>query len=119
MANDATVKVFRFDPSVDKEPRYESYEVPHEHWCGVKIIDTIRYVYEKFAPGLSFREPCRQQVCGACAMLVNKKPVLACDAFSEKEMVIEPLPNRLILKDLITDLDEGKGKDECAEPESM
>jgi succinate dehydrogenase/fumarate reductase iron-sulfur protein len=103
MTESSIVKVFRFDPALDKEPTYESYEVPFEHWHGVKVIDTLRYIYEVFAPGLSFREPCRQQVCGACVMLVNKKPVLACDAFSEKQMVIEPLPNRKILKDLITD----------------
>jgi succinate dehydrogenase/fumarate reductase iron-sulfur protein len=109
MPNHATVKIFRFDPTVDKEPRYESYEVPYEYWCGVKIIDTIRYVYEKFAPGLSFREPCRQQVCGACVVLVNKKPVLACDTFSEKEMVIEPISNRQVLKDLVTDFQDEEG----------
>lgn len=109
MTDHATVKIFRFDPAVDKEPRYESYEVPYEYWSGVKVIDTIRYIYEKFAPGLSFREPCRQQVCGACTMLVNKKPVLACDTFSEEEMIIEPIPNRPILKDLVTDFHGEKG----------
>jgi len=108
MTNNATVKIFRFDPTADKEPRYESYEVPQEFWCGVKVIDTVRYIYEKFAPGLSFREPCRQQVCGACVMFVNKKPVLACDTFAEKEMIIEPLPHRQILKDLITNFHEEK-----------
>jgi succinate dehydrogenase/fumarate reductase iron-sulfur protein len=106
MTNHATVKVFRFDPTVDKEPRYESYEVPHAYWYGVKVIDTLRYIYETVAPGLSFREPCRQQVCGACAVLVNQKSVLACDTFSEKEMVIEPIPNRQVLKDLVTDFQE-------------
>lgn len=106
MTDYATVKIFRFDPTVDKEPRYESYEVPHAYWYGVKVIDTLRYIYETFAPGLSFREPCRQQVCGACVMLVNQKPVLACDTFSEKEMVVEPIPNRQVLKDLVTDFQE-------------
>jgi succinate dehydrogenase / fumarate reductase iron-sulfur subunit len=106
MTNHATVKIFRFDPTVDKEPRYESYEVPYEYWYGVKVIDTLRYIYETFAPGLSFREPCRQQVCGACVVLVNQKPVLACDTFSEKEMVIEPIPHRQVLKDLVTDFQE-------------
>src|SRR5512136_2899733 len=100
------VTIFRFDPTVDKEPRYEMYEIPPEGWCGVKVIDTLRYIYENFAPGLSFREPCRQQLCGACVVLVNQKPVLACDAFSEKEMVIEPIPNRQVLKDLVTDFQE-------------
>lgn len=96
---------------VDIEQRYEIYQVPHDHWYGVKVIDTLRYIYEKFAPDLSFREPCRQQVCGACAMLVNKKPVLACDTFAEREMTIEPIPNRHILKDLIVDFYEEKDLD--------
>jgi fumarate reductase iron-sulfur subunit len=104
MKNKAKVTILRFDPTVDKEPRYEQYEVPYEHWHGMKVIDTIRYVYEELDSGLSFREPCRQQICGACTLLVNKKTVLACDAFSEQEMLIEPLPNRVILKDLITDV---------------
>jgi succinate dehydrogenase/fumarate reductase-like Fe-S protein len=92
---------------MDREPRYERYDVPYEHWHGVKVIDTLRFVYETLDPGLSFREPCRQQICGACTLLVNKKPVLACDVFSEQEMVIEPLPNRVILKDLITEMPSG------------
>jgi len=100
------VKIFRFDPSVDQEPRFENYEIPPEGWCGIKIIDTIRYIYENCAPGLSFREPCRQQLCGACTVMVNKKTVLSCDALSEKEMTIEPVPNRRVLKDLIVDLSE-------------
>jgi len=103
-ADKATVTIFRFDPTVDKEPRYETYEVPAEAWNNRKIIDTIRYIYENFAPGLSFREPCRQQLCGACAMMVNNKPVLACNAFAEKEMTIEPIPKYQVLKDLIVDL---------------
>ncbi len=108
MGDMAIVKIFRFDPTEDKEPRHEIYEVPHEAWNKVKVIDTIRYIYENFAPGLSFREPCRQQLCGACAVLVNKKPVLACNAFSEKEMTIEPIPKYPIIKDLIVDLSQGE-----------
>ena len=103
MADKATVKIWRFDPSVDREPRYETYEVPPEGWDGVKVIDTLRYIYENFDPELSFREPCRQQLCGACAVMVNKKRILACDVFMEKEALIEPLPNRRVIKDLVTE----------------
>ena len=107
MENKGTVTILRFDPTVDKEPRYESYEVPYEYWHRVKVIDTLRYVYEVLDPDLSFREPCRQQICGACILLVNKKSVLACEAFSEEKMVIEPIPGRVILKDLITESSTG------------
>jgi succinate dehydrogenase / fumarate reductase, iron-sulfur subunit len=102
MAETAIVKIFRFDPKLDREPRYDTFEVPPEGWCGVKVIDTLRYIYEHFDSGLSFREPCHQQLCGACLVTVNKKPALACDAFSEKEMIIEAAPKRQIIKDLVT-----------------
>jgi succinate dehydrogenase/fumarate reductase-like Fe-S protein len=38
---------------------------------------------------------------GGCLVPVNKKPILACAIFSEKEIVIEPLPDCKVLKDLI------------------
>lgn len=102
----AIVKIFRFDPTIDEEPRYETYDVPAEAWNRRKVIDVIRYIYEHYAPGLSFREPCRQQVCGACTVMVNKKPVLACEAIAEKEMIIEPVNKRKVLKDLVVDSPE-------------
>jgi len=43
--------------------------------------------------------------------MVNKKPVLACEAFSEKEMTIEPVPKHRVLKDLIVDLSGVKSHD--------
>jgi succinate dehydrogenase/fumarate reductase-like Fe-S protein len=107
MENKGTVTILRFDRTMDKEPRYQCYEVPYEYWHRVKVIDTLRYVYEVLDPGLSFREPCRQQICGACILLVNKKSVLVCEASSEEKMVIEPLPGRVILKDLITESSSG------------
>ena len=100
----ATVKIYKFDPSVDKEGRLDTWEVPPEAWQGIKVIDTLRYIYENFDPELSFREPCRQQLCGACTMMVNDKPVLACDVFSQQDMTIKPLKNRKVIKDLVVEL---------------
>ncbi len=103
MSDSASVKILRFDPTMDKEPRFETYKVPVEGWKDRKVIDTLRYIYEHFDQGLSFREPCRQQLCGACVVRVNNKPVLACDALSEQDMTIEPVPNYKIIKDLVAD----------------
>jgi succinate dehydrogenase/fumarate reductase iron-sulfur protein len=111
-ADEATVKVFRFDPSVDKEPRYETYQVPVEAWKNRKVIDVIRYIYDEFAPDLSFREPCRQGVCGACNMIVNKKLGLTCNVIAEQEMTIEPHSKYPVLKDLI--VDQPKAADDAA-----
>lgn len=103
MTEKATVKVYRFDSTIDKEPRYETYEVPPEGWQDLTVIDTLWYIYNNFDAGLSFRGPCHVQVCGNCTVMVNKKPGLACDTLATKEMVIEPVPKRRVLKDLIVD----------------
>lgn len=100
-ASQAIVKIFRFDPTVDKEPRYETYEVPPEAWNNRKVIDVLRYIYENFAPGLAYRESCYQRLCGACTIRVNSRPVLACDAMAKQEMVIEPPTKGQVLKDLV------------------
>jgi len=97
----AVVKIFRFDPKLDREPRYETYEVPPEAWENRKVIDVLRYIFENFAPGLAYREACYQRLCGACTIRVNNKPVLACDAIATQEMVIEPVTRGQILKDLV------------------
>ena len=82
---EAKVTLFRFDPTVDKEPRHETYHVPAEAWEGRRVIDVLRHIYEHLAPDLSFREPCGVRICGCCTIKVNNnKPVLACDAFAEK-----------------------------------
>lgn len=102
-ADEATVKILRFDPSVDSEPRYETYQVPVGAWRNRKVIDVVRYIYDTCAPDLSFREPCRQGICGACKMMVNGKVVLACTAIAEQEMTIEPHRKYPVLKDLVVD----------------
>lgn len=96
----AKVTLFRFDPTTDKEPRHETYILPAEAWENRRVMDVIHYIYEHMAPDLSFREPCGVRICGCCAIKVNNKPVLACDAFAEKEMVIEPLAIDRVIKDL-------------------
>jgi len=103
VTENAIVKIYRFDPTIDKEPNYESYEVPPEGWCGLRVVDTLMYIYENFDAGLSFRAPCCQRLCGSCTVMVNNKPVLACDALATSQMVIEPVPNRRVLKDLVVE----------------
>ena len=97
----AIVKVFRFDPAVDKEPKYQTYEVPGSFWHNRKVMDVLIYIYQNLDPGLAFREACYQGLCGCCTLRVNGKPVLACDTFASSEMVIDPLNKTKVVKDLI------------------
>ncbi len=110
MDEEASVTIFRFDPTTDKESRHETYKVPPEGWRN-SVLETIRYIYENLDGGLSFRESCRvKAVCSACLVMVNKKVVMACDTPSKKEMLIEPVPNYPLIKDLVVRFD-GKIRD--------
>lgn len=100
----ATLKLFRFNPDRDREGEFVSYEVPMEH--RMSVLQAIRYVYRNFDGALAFRNSdCRRGVCGLCLLLINKRPELACMRKLEREMLIEPLPEKPLIKDLVYDFD--------------
>ena len=53
--DEAIVRIFRFDPTVDKEPRYETFKVPYE---GRTVLNVLEVVYRDFDQGLAFRYGC-------------------------------------------------------------
>ena len=65
------------------------------------ILDAIFYVYENIDRSLAFSYGCRYGRCGLCAVNVNGKPTLICQTLAPKEMVIEPLPNYPVVRDLV------------------
>ncbi len=108
MAGEATVTIRRYDPSSDKGPRYETFTVPPEGWVNLTVLDTIRYIYRHLDGGLSFRESCRcKAVCAICTVMLNGKSILACDTPAKEEMLIEPVPNRPLIKDLAVRIGDG------------
>lgn len=102
MADDelAMVKLFKFDPQVDTEPRYDEYHVPYR---GRTVLVVLRYIYENLDSTFAFRWACTSSHCGSCAVSVNGKPVLACMKSAEKDMRIEPHPKFRVIKDLLVD----------------
>ena len=98
----ARVKVFRFNPELDKKPRYDIFEVPMEE--GMSVLRGLRYIYENLDGTLAFKDYfCKTNQCGMCAMKVNGRSVFACNTKLEKEAVIEPLPNFPIIRDVVVD----------------
>ena len=106
---------------------YDVYDVSVRK--GMTVLDALFKIQDKIDPSLSFRYSCRGAVCGSCAILINKMPMLACrtqvSAFKDitmklkpfsaitkspsdwdetHEILIEPLPNLPILKDLVVDM---------------
>ena len=93
------IKVFRYDPQVDSEPRYEVYSV--DHYDGMRIWRAIDNANEKYKANIAWRLSCREYLCGSCTIMVNGMPRLACKLPVEDGMVLEPLPYFPIVKDLV------------------
>jgi len=104
----ASVKVLKFNPAVDKEPKYETFSVPYQ---GLTVLNVLKSIYHAHDAELAFRWGCEgahDPRCGACVIMVNDKPVLSCRKLAETEMVIEPHPKYKVIKDLVVDFNEVK-----------
>lgn len=96
-------RIFRFDPAVDKQPRYDCFEVPYRPL--MRIIDVLDYVHETLAVDIGYRWLCTSKKCGSCAVRVNGAPALACWDEASAEMTIEPLANTPVIRDLVISRD--------------
>ena len=105
MENRSRVKVYRYDPSMDHEARYDTFDdIPYE---GYTILNVLDFIYRNRDTSLAFRGTlCTKGFCGGCSVMLNKKPVMACHTLAEKEMTIDPHPAFKIIKDLVCDWDK-------------
>ena len=107
------VKVLR-QQSPSSEPRWETfdYDGPEENSVA-GVLDWLNYhddmvnaAGEKTAR-IGWECSCLQGVCGACAMVINGTPALACETFLKdlkgKELTIRPLRKFPVVHDLVVD----------------
>ena len=100
--NTARLRVWRANPG---EPgHFEEFEVPFEP--GQTVLDALRWIREHRDPGLAIRFSCiNANACKECMMDVDGKTVYACTTrLAEREMVVEPLPNKELVRDLVTEI---------------
>jgi succinate dehydrogenase / fumarate reductase, iron-sulfur subunit len=101
-----TFKIFRFDPVSDAEPYFQ--EFIHEPKPADSILDTLKDIRDQQDPTIAFRYSCREAVCGSCALVVNGEICLACrkliETIKSDVIIVEPLPNLHLLKDLFVDM---------------
>jgi fumarate reductase iron-sulfur subunit len=95
------VKVFRFDPSIDRELYYKTYEVPFEE--GLSAMDCLDYIYQNLDGTLAYYDHagCSLGICGRCTGKINGKPGLICQTRVEGDITLEPLNQEKVLKDLV------------------
>ena len=68
--------IYRFDPAVDKESRYQEYTV--EAGPTDKILDCLNKIRWEQDPTLAYRYSCAHGICGSDALVINSRVELAC-----------------------------------------
>lgn len=97
------LKVYRYDPDVDEKSRFDSYTIKTKE-KGMKVLGALTYINEEYGANIAFRSSCRTGQCGSCAVVMNGRPGLACRTVAKDGMVIEPLKNTSLIKDLVVDI---------------
>ena len=99
--------VFRFDPKIDQEPHFDPFTLKMDE--SQSALGALMEIQDSLDPSLAFRYSCRGAVCGSCAMSVNGSLILACktllSALPPGIIIVEPLPNLEIQKDLVVDME--------------
>ncbi len=99
------IDILRYDPAKDEAPYTQTYEVPFDDT--MSLLDALGYIKDNLDKDLTYRWSCRMAICGSCGMMVNNYPKLACKTFLRDYpdgLLIEPLANFPIEKDLIVDM---------------
>ena len=110
--SDFTLKVRRYDPESGEPAFWHEYPVdlPPER----SVLDGILQIKDREDASLAIRCSCRAAICGSCGVRINGKSALACNtrisdaarkAGPGKPIVVEPMGNMPVLKDLIVDMD--------------
>ncbi len=105
------LKVRRYDPESGEAAYWEEFDVdlPPER----SVLDGILKYKDEEDASLAIRCSCRAAICGSCGVKINGQSALACntrisDAAEKAKdgaIVVEPMGNMPVLKDLIVDMD--------------
>jgi succinate dehydrogenase / fumarate reductase iron-sulfur subunit len=106
MQMEVKLRIFRYNPEVDKRPHYEKYTVEAE--LTDQVLDLLNKVKWDQDGTLSYRRSCAHGICGSDAMRINGVNHLACKVLVRDvgtDITIEPLLGLSVIKDLIVDLE--------------
>jgi succinate dehydrogenase / fumarate reductase, iron-sulfur subunit len=107
-----TLKIRRYLPESGDAPYWQEYVVDlDEHRS---VLEGILQVRDRQDGTVGIRCSCRAAICGSCGVKINGKPRLACnthlrdaakDSLEDGAIVVEPMGNMPVLKDLIVDME--------------
>lgn len=102
------LKIKRSTPLNESEPFFQAFSIDAQ--AGMTVLEALLKIADEDDPTLSFRKSCRSAICGSCAMTINGHARLACNTqilpefHKFGEVMLEPLSNHAVLKDLMVDL---------------
>lgn len=105
MARNLQFEIFRYNPQ-------DPASVPHmQHYVldeteNMTLFIALNRLREEQDPSLQFDFCCRAAICGACAMVINGRPNLACKTKTKElpsEITLLPLPVFKLVGDLSVD----------------
>ena len=86
--------IYRFDPTVDAEPYYQSYQVDITAADRMTVMDLLISIAERQDGTLSFfsHSACQHGICGRCGVKCNGKAGLACETLlTGEDVTIDPI----------------------------
>jgi succinate dehydrogenase / fumarate reductase iron-sulfur subunit len=115
-----TLKVRRYKPESGAGPYWQEFQVELEET--LSVLDGLLDARSRQDGSLAVRCSCRAAICGSCGVKINGSSTLACktqlqDAQNEanrtpdgaaegdQPIVVEPMGNMPVLKDLVTDME--------------
>jgi len=108
---DYTLKIRRYDPESGQPAYWQEFGVELEQERSV--LDAILQVKNDEDGSLAIRCSCQAAICGSCGVRINGRSRLACntkmsvaaEGAPNGAIVVEPMGNMPVVKDLIVDMD--------------
>jgi len=100
------IAIERFDPEIMQEPELQTYPVPFEE--GLTVMDALLYIHRNLDGSLAFRASCQCGLCYVCRIRIDGKASCPCKTFMKPAMVLKPLPNKKLIRDLIVEFDTAR-----------
>ncbi len=106
MSREITIIALKYNPSDEtSKPRFAEYKLPET--AGMTLYIALTKIKTTIDHDLSSDFVCRAGICGACGMIINGKPRLACKTltseFKDGKITLLPLPTFPLIKDLSVD----------------
>src|SRR5690348_18511976 len=106
-----TLRIRRYSPESGEAATWQDYDIELDGHRSV--LDGILQARDRLDGSIGIRCSCKAAICGSCGVRINGKPGLACHTHLDHALataddgviVVEPMGNMPVIKDLIVDMD--------------